>query len=291
MPGFAPMNASLLRRRAVGVELAIRVASVGSGDNRSVVRGGLRGRRRPAAIADSVSKQARILCFNVLLPKPLMLLRAPRHLAGTSMRTGAAKAERSTAVSNEPPSAAKPCRKCRRSMAASQIYYCIHTVAVPGRQQAKNSQCLRDRCITAAGHRLRATQGRRLRGARDCRHRTTTWGSDFQQGRCGRRSLRNDADASDFDRHREDRDQKFGGQFGSGQANRSEHFIGQEGSLAFLGSMFGAEPRGCSVGHARHPALLRHDSPLEGAGSNSRFPVRRNGGSDAMGRGGPIKSL
>src|SRR5271169_4888554 len=30
-----------LRRRAVGVELPIRVASVASGDNRSVVRGGL----------------------------------------------------------------------------------------------------------------------------------------------------------------------------------------------------------------------------------------------------------
>ena len=60
---------------------------------------------------------------------------------------------------------------------------------------------------------------------------------------------------------------------------------------AYPSGMFGAEPRGCSVGHARHPALLRHDSPLEGAGLNSRFPIRRNGGSDAMGRGGPIKSL
>ena len=35
-----------LRWRAVGVELAIRVAPIGSGDNRIVVRGGLRGRRR-----------------------------------------------------------------------------------------------------------------------------------------------------------------------------------------------------------------------------------------------------
>ena len=35
-----------LSRRAVGVELAIRAASVGGSDNRSVVRGGLRDRRR-----------------------------------------------------------------------------------------------------------------------------------------------------------------------------------------------------------------------------------------------------
>jgi len=35
-----------LRRRAVGVELAIRVAAVGSRNNRSVVRGGLCNRRR-----------------------------------------------------------------------------------------------------------------------------------------------------------------------------------------------------------------------------------------------------
>ena len=111
MPGFAPMNASLLRRRAVGVELAIRVASVGSGDNRSVVRGGLRGRRRPAAIADSVSKQARILCFNVLLPKPLTLF---ARAATPSRHVDAYRCSQSGAVHGGRQRAAERCRTLQK---------------------------------------------------------------------------------------------------------------------------------------------------------------------------------
>jgi len=69
MPGFAPMNASLLRRRAVGVELAIRVASVGSGDNRSVVRG--RSARSPPAGRDRRQRQqaGKDLMFQCVAPQ------------------------------------------------------------------------------------------------------------------------------------------------------------------------------------------------------------------------------
>jgi len=69
MPGFAPMNASPLRRRAAGVELAIRVALVGSGDNRGVVRGGLRGRRRRGRDRRQRQQAGKDLMFQRVAPQ------------------------------------------------------------------------------------------------------------------------------------------------------------------------------------------------------------------------------
>jgi hypothetical protein len=84
-----------LRRRAVGVELAIRVASVRSRDNRDVVRAVCENAAGVAAIADSVSRQAGILCFNISLPiaqslrlfacKPPQVLSAARCVQAQSL--------------------------------------------------------------------------------------------------------------------------------------------------------------------------------------------------------------